>query len=375
MKYLTITVLLFASLAGAVHAADPAPVTKDAPDALAICCHDAVRWIKMNPPDPKNASAALVRTTDKEGKPLPEVVEPLFLYLSLDRSSGKVRQGFAAAEVIIKKRGDKRSSTEKVQAVEVQGLTWNNGRLSGKLSVTVGPQGFAWGQLYPAACTLELDVTPGADGTYQGRYGDFEVKGKATCETMTTPDLSKSCETTLYLHDAVSYRNMGGGGASCGGFAASWKDGKITACAMGDCYGYNIWDMTILDASGLTLSDGKLTGVLVGKQTSTYNPGQAGDISWTIDAVVVGKRVLGTGKAIKTPSPEIKKKKPVQQYDIAINGLIANTADIPDVKTWRLDHAIRVRAEAGEESYWHGRNPNKTKNESKSATSPSTVKP
>ena len=378
MKHMTLNLLFFTCLAGMAQAVDSPPIVGDVPAALAVCCDDAVRWIKMNPPDPKNASAALVRTTDKEGKPLPEVVEPLFLYLSLDRS-GKVIQGFTAAEVIVKKRGDKRSSNERVQAVEVQGLTWSAGRLSGKLSVTVGPHGPFWSQTYPAVCTLEIDVAPGSDGKFQGRYGDFEVKGKATGQTMTTPDLSKSCETTLYLYDAVSYRNMGGGGASCGGFAASWKDGRITACAMGDCYGYNIWDMTIVDATGLTLRDGKLTGVLTGKETSTYNPGQAGDIRWTIEAVVIGNRVLGTGRAVKTPSPEIKKKKPVQQYDIAINGLIANTADIPDVKTWRLDHAIRARADAGEESYWHGRNPNKvkteTKTETKSATSPATVKP
>ena len=374
MKHMTLNLLFFTCLAGMAQAVDSPPTVGDVPAALAVCCNDAVRWIKMNPPDPKNASAALVRTTDKEGKPLPEVVEPLFLYLSLDRS-GKVIQGFTAAEVIVKKRGDKRSSNERVQMVDVQGLTWSAGRLSGKLSVTVGPHGPFWSKVYPAACTVEIEVAPGTDGKYHGRYGDFEVKGKATCETMTTPDLRKPCETTLYLHDAVSYRNMGGGGASCGGFAASWKDGKITACAMGDCYGYNIWDMAILDASGLTLSDGKLTGVLVGKQTSTYAPGQAGDIRWTIDAVVVGKRVLGTGKAIKTPFPENKKKKPEQQYDIGINGLIANTADIPDVKAWRLDHEIRKRADAGEESYWHGRNPNKPKNEPKPATSASVVKP
>ncbi len=365
------TVLLVVGLQS--HAADSPPATGSVPEALVICCHDAARWIKMNRPDPKNPSAPLVRTTDKDGKPMPEVVEPLFMYLSLDRSSGKVRQGFVAAE-IIGNRGDKRSNTEKVQAVEVQGLNWSAGRLSGKLSVTVGPHGFFLNQAYPAACTLEIDVTPGTDGKYQGRYGDFEVKGKATSATMTTPNLNKPCETTMYLYDAVSYRNMGGFISSCGALAASWKDGRITACAMGDCYGYNIWDMAIVDATGLTLRDGKLSGVLIGKETSTYNPGQAGDIHWTIEATVIGNRVLGTGRAIKTPL-EDNKKKPEHQYDIGIHGLIANTADLPDVKAWRLDHEIRARAEAGDEHYWKGRNPNKVKNEPKSATSPTTMKP
>jgi hypothetical protein len=312
----------------------------------------------MNRPDPKHPEAPLVRSTDKQGQPLPEVIEPLVLYFSLDRATGKVLKGFAATEVRPKKH-EKQFSSERVQTVDVQGLTWRDGRLSGKLAVTVGPQRFAWGQLYPAICTLDLDVVPGSDGTYQGRYGDYEVKGKTTCATTATPDLGRPCETTLYLHDAVSYRNMGGGGASCGGFAASWKDGKITACDLGDCYGYNIWNMAIVDASGLTLRDGKLSGVLVGKQTSTYNPGQVGDIRWTIEAEVIGDRVLGTGRAVKTPPPE--HKRPAFEYDIAINGLIANTADLPDIKAWRLDHEIRARQEAGDESYWRGRNPGKPK--------------
>jgi len=365
MKYRKIlfSISLILMVLGQSHAEESKTVVGDSPEGLTVCFHDAAHWVKMKSSDTKTPEAPLVRVTDKDGKTYPDVVEPLYLYLSLDRSSGKILQGLVASEVLVKK-GEKRSSTEQVQVAEVKDLTWSARRLSGKFRVTVGPHGPLWNQVYPAVCTLEIDVTPGTDGKYQGRYGDFEVNGKVTAQTMTTPDLNKPCETTLYLYNAVSYRNKGGGPASCGGLAASWKDGRITTCAMGDCYGYNIWDMTIVDNTGLTLRDGKLSGVLIGKETSGYKPDQAGDIRWTIDAVIIGNRVLGTGRAVKTPTHKNINNKSFE-YDIVINGLIDNTTNIPDVKSWRLDHEIRNRAEKDDPSYWHGRNPKEKQNKEK----------
>jgi hypothetical protein len=88
--------------------------------------------------------------------------------------------------------------------------------------------------------------------------------------------------------------------------------------------------------------------------TSTYQDKYAGECEWTLDALVIGRRMLGNCTGKKTGG-----KGKADEFAIAVNGVIANSADVPDVKAWWLDHDNRARAAAGEESYWHGRNPGK----------------
>ena len=338
-------IALILTMGGVVNAAEQ-------PTALELVFHDAVRY---QPMDPKSASehnkdpkVALKPVVDKDGKQVPAVIAPLHVYLTMDQPAGKVRQAFAAQEVLPNKKGMKflpSWNNFAIHQVDGSGLQWQDGRFSGTLAVTVQPDMTCHFQRESAVCRLEFrDLTPGTDGTYQGRYGDYDVKGVVTCEVVKQTDLSQPLETTLMINNALNMPGIGPE-APRGCLNASWRDGKITKANLGDTYNYHLW-IAPVETGGLTLRDGKLTGQLKGHVTGHY----AGEYVWTIDAVVIGRRVLGSGTG---------KKNDTVEFPIAINGLIANTADIPDVKTWWLDHENRAREAAGDERYWRGAKPNK----------------
>jgi hypothetical protein len=303
----------------------------------------------------KDPTVALKQAVDKDGKAASVVVQPLHVYLSLEKPAGKVVLARAAQEVRKAGKGAPRSwSNFAVHSVDGSAVQWRDGRLAGTLVATINPDMTHHYQRLPAECRLEFDVTPGADGKYQGRYGESDIKGRVTCEATRTPDLAKPCETTLMINNALNLPGIGPN-APRGCLNTSWVDGKATAANLGDTYGYNLWTATV-DTGGLVLRDGKLTGKLIGHVTSTYQGKYAGECEWTMDAVVLGRRVLGSGTGRKTGS-----KGKAEEFAIAINGLVANTANVPDEKAWWLDCDNRGREAAGDESYWHGRNPAKAK--------------
>jgi hypothetical protein len=348
----TLTLLSVLSVAASVLAAE-------GPTALELVFHDAVRYQPMDVQSAvahrKDPAVALKPAVDKDGKPAPVVVQPLHVYVTLEQPAGKVVLARAAQEVRIGRKGGVRPwSNFAVHSVDASTVQWRDRRLAGTLIATVNPDMTHHYQRIPAECRLEFDVGPGQEGKYQGRYGGYGVDGKVTCEVVRPPDLSKPCETTLMINNALNLPGIGPN-APRGCLNASWQDGKPVTAHLGDTYGYNLWLATV-DAGGLILRDAKLTGKLIGHVASTYQDKYAGECEWTIDAVVIGRRVLGNGTGKKTGS-----KGKTEEFAIAINGLVGNTTDVPDVRAWWLDSDQRARQAAGDESYWHGRNPHKAK--------------
>jgi hypothetical protein len=319
------------------------------PAALELRFQDAVRYQKTRfgtETGLKDGPRTLHLLVDPDGKPS-LVNEPLSVFLSLDTTTGKVLTAVAARDVLNAAQRKPDWSNYAVHPVDATGVQWREGRLTGTLALTVNPDMCVagGGQQAPAACTIDIDMAPGADATYRGRYGAYGIAGKATCAVATAVDLTQPCETTIMVFNALGWTQ--GMAASNGVLNISWRDGQVVACTLRHIYHTNIWEAA-LDAGDLKLREGRLTGRLTAKLTDHCGKFGSGDYAWTIDAVVVERRVLGTAEGTLPDSKKSNSHLPpgAKTAVVTLNGLIATTAAIPDINKWQLDHDVRAKEDA-----------------------------
>ncbi len=134
-----------------------------------------------------------------------------FMNVFLATRGGKVLHGF----------GTTPNFNNAIHEVDVSGLEVAADRLTGRLGVTIRPDGWVPRDRKPIPCSFEIDaaITAGeVVGTHTGRFRDAPVQGEAVGRLDPKPDLAQVARVTLKVENSPFGRGF---------FTLEYEDGRL----------------------------------------------------------------------------------------------------------------------------------------------------
>jgi len=214
---------------------------------------------------------------------LDKAVKEKPLNILVAAKDGKCTQAFGIASTYNKALHD----------VDASALKITDAGLSGAVKVTINADAWVPPDKKPVACEFKVEVSAQdgkLSGTYQGKFGESDVKGSVSGTLQATPAERKSAKIEFLMNDALA---AGQPHLRRANVALNVGDGKIGGGTIA-CFDSFHWTGKIESVNLQLTAEGFTGDMKTSISSGTQGQVTSGAYTYAIDGKIVGNTVGGT---------------------------------------------------------------------------------